>query len=69
MGLTKHHKFFKFKESFKTQVINWPLQNINLALSILLDCEIQSKKASLPLEALCERTLMKVAQLATKRFY
>ena len=59
--------FFKLQQAFKTQTLNWTLPKLHQAMSLLLECEIQCKKASTPENLLCRRTLMRVSQVIRKK--
>lgn len=59
--------FFKRKEDFNRQVRNWSPDNLNRALMLATENEIDSKTTGLPAEILCSRTLMRIAQAARRR--
>ncbi len=59
--------FFKRKDDFQRQVRNWTLENLDRALLLATENEIESKTTGLPAEILCSRTLMRIAQAARRR--
>lgn len=59
--------FFKRKADFQRQARNWTVPNLNRALMLATENEIDSKTTGLPAEILCGRTLMRIAQAARRR--
>jgi DNA polymerase-3 subunit delta len=63
MGL-KPPVFQGLKEGFRDQLRRWDEQKLATALAILTDAEIECKTTGTPVEAVCGRTLMRLAQAA-----
>ena len=59
--------FYKRKDEFQRQVNTWSVENLNRALALATENEIDSKTTGLPAEILCGRTLMRIAQAARRR--
>jgi len=56
--------FFRYLPRFKGQVARWSDGMIAEALSRIVECERQCKRATLPPQTVCHRALMEIAQLA-----
>ena len=59
--------FFKVADAFKGQVSRWPPDKLETALSYLTDAELDCKTTGYPAEAICGRTLIRIAQAARSR--
>ena len=58
--------FFKRKINFQHQVLNWTPEKLNEVLILTTKSEIDCKTTSLPAVSLCNRTLMRIAQVARR---
>ena len=63
MQILKPPVFFKYRAQFQRQVSNWSNQNIELALRLLLDAEIEAKQSARPESDICGHALTQIAQL------
>ena len=58
--------FFKNADSFKSQLRNWTHMKLLIAMNTLLKAETDSKTTGMPIEAVCGRALMRIAQAARR---
>ncbi len=58
---------FMHVDIYKLQLHIWKSEQLGIALDLLTKAEIQCKKSAMPIEALCERTLFRIAQTARNR--
>lgn len=56
--------FFGVKNAFGNQLRRWDEQRLNAALGLLTEAEIDCKTTGTPAEAVCGRTLIRLAQAA-----
>lgn len=59
--------FFKVADAFKGQVSRWPPRKLETALGYLTEAELDCKTSGYPAEAICGRTLIRIAQAARSR--
>ena len=59
--------FFRDKPRLRRQAGLWPQQRVARALDILLEAEMDCKTTGLPDQAICARTLMRLAQSVRRR--
>jgi len=59
--------FFKVADAFKAQVHRWPPSKLETALGFLTEAELDCKVTGNPAEAICGRTLIRIAQAAKAR--
>jgi DNA polymerase-3 subunit delta len=59
--------FFKQQNSFRNQLQRWRPQTLSRARTELIQAEIDCKTTGMPDEAVCERTLMRLAAMAGAR--
>lgn len=59
--------FFKVADAFKGQVHRWPPSKLETALGFLTEAELDCKITGNPSEAICGRTLIRIAQAAKAR--
>ncbi len=55
---------FKFVDAFRAQVRIWQGSLLPKALSLAMEAELDCKTTGFPAEAICSRTLMRIAQMA-----
>lgn len=56
--------FFKWADSFKSQVRNWPIEKLDNALNSLIEIEISSKQGRVPIIPLCGDLIFRITQKA-----
>lgn len=66
IGKLRPPVFFKLKSSFSAQARKWRQPELSRALALLLDTDKQSKQAQQIEWAVCERSLMQLAQAARR---
>jgi DNA polymerase-3 subunit delta len=59
--------FFKRLAAFKAQTRGWGERELRTAYQRILEAEIQLKSTGVPAEAICNRTLMELAQAARRQ--
>lgn len=55
---------FKHADAFRAQASRWSSEGLARALAIVTEAELECKTTGLPAEAICTRTLMRIAQAA-----
>jgi DNA polymerase-3 subunit delta len=58
--------FFKFTKAFLAQAHGWPVSRLGDALEAVTGAEMDCKTTGMPVEAVCGRALMRVAQMAAR---
>ena len=56
--------FFRFADRFRAQAQRWDRDRVVRALEILTEAELECKTTGVPAEAICQRTLMRLAGAA-----
>ena len=59
--------FFEVQDRFKRQVGRWPASRVVQVLEILVQAELNSKRAGVPVETICREALSRVARGASMR--
>ncbi len=58
--------FFKFTKPFLAQLHGWPAPRLGEALEAVTRAEMDCKTTGMPVEAVCGRALMRIAQMAAR---
>jgi len=56
--------FWKRRDATKRQIVAWSAPRLLQALDLLTEAELESKSAGMPVESICARALMRLAQAA-----
>jgi DNA polymerase-3 subunit delta len=64
MGALRPPIFFKERDAFRSQAMNWSLPRIAQALDILNTAEIDCKTTGMPAEEICARALIRIGAAA-----
>ena len=67
VGRLRPPVFFKRKAAFARQIRGWTTANLARAIDRLIEAEIQCKSTGMPDQAICRRTLLGLAGLASRR--
>ena len=67
IGRLRPPVFFKRKAAFARQIRVWTTANLASAIDRLLEAEIQCKSTGMPDQAICRRTLLSLAGVASRR--
>jgi len=59
--------FFKFKARFQRQAGQWNTARLDRAMELLLEAERQCKQTGAPAEAICQRTVLRLAGAARRQ--
>ena len=62
--LLKPPVVFLFLNRFKNQIALWSINNLERALQLLQEAEIECKSTGYPVNSICSRTLIRIAQRA-----
>ena len=62
--LLKPPMVFLFLNRFKKQIALWSINNLERALQLLQEAEIECKSTGYPVDSICSRTLIRIAQRA-----
>jgi DNA polymerase-3 subunit delta len=55
---------FKRVDAYRRQIARWPLDRLTRALVLLVEAETDCKSTGMPVNAICARTLMRIAHAA-----
>jgi len=66
MKLLRPPIIFKFTNGFRSQLQRWTKIKLAHALELVTEAELECKTTGLPAEAICGRTLLRIAQAARK---
>ena len=56
--------FFKQVDVFRSQVRIWPTSRLGLAIASLLNAEVQCKSTGMPVDTICDQTLLRLGAIA-----
>lgn len=56
--------FFKQADIFRSHVRAWPTQRLGLAIEALLEAEVQCKTTGMPVDTICDQTLLRLGAIA-----
>ncbi len=67
MGKLRPPVFFKVKSRFQRQCRQWSVDQLTMAMSLVLEAEHQCKQTGAPMAAICQRSVLRLAAAARKR--